>query len=173
MMRVNGGKLGVRRSAMALPFVSLLSFAAAPAFAAGPFTGFPGEWTGTGEVTMSDGSRDKIKCKASYSTGPSGQALNIDVNCASDSYRVNIVSNVVAQGSGFGTSFAGTWRETTRQVSGDVTGRVPEAGEYQASLSGTGFGLGLAATSNGKVQAITITSQGTDVKTVRISLKRV
>lgn len=167
-MRVFGEKFRLRDLAFAVPLAGLLSSAAAPAFAASPFTGFPGEWTGTGDVTMSDGSRDRIKCKASYSVGPSGEALNINVNCASDSYRVNIISNVVAKGS----DFSGTWRETTRQVSGDVTGRVPAAGQYQASLQGTGFGLELAATSNGKIQAITINSQGTDVKTVRISLKR-
>jgi hypothetical protein len=167
-MRVNGEKFGLRGIATALPLAVLLSSAAAPAFAAGPFTGFPGEWTGTGDVTMSDGSRDKIRCKASYSVGPSGEALNINVNCASDSYRVNIISNVVAQGN----SFSGTWRETTRQVNGDVTGRVPAQGEYQASLQGTGFGIELAATSNGKVQAITINSQGTDVQSVKISLRK-
>ena len=167
-MRVIGGQFGRNGLAVALPLAALLCSAAAPALATGPFTGFPGEWTGTGDVTMSDGSRDRIKCKASYSTGPSGQALNINVNCASDSYRVNIISNVVADG----TSFSGTWRETTRQVSGDVTGRVPGQGEYQASLSGTGFGLELAATSNGKIQAITINSHGTDVQSVKISLKK-
>ena len=158
---------GVRGLALALPAAALLSMAG-PAPAAGLFTGFPGEWAGTGDVTMTDGSRDRIKCKASYSAGPSGQALNINVNCASDSYRVNIIANVVAQGE----TFSGTWRETTRQVSGDVTGRVPAAGQYQASLQGTGFGIELAATSNGKVQAITINAQGTDVQNVRISLRK-
>ena len=167
-MRVNGERTGLRRLATVLPLAALLTAAAAPAFAAGPFNGFPGEWTGSGDVTMSDGSRDKIRCKASYSVGPSGEALYINVNCASDSYRVNIISNVVAQG----TAFSGTWRETTRQVSGDVTGQVPSAGQYQASLQGTGFGLELAATSNGKIQAITITSQGTDVQSVKISLHK-
>lgn len=167
-MRVNGGTIGLRGIATALPLAVLLSAAAAPAFAAGPFANFPGEWSGVGDVTMSDGSRDKIKCKASYSVGPSGQALNINVNCASDSYRVNIISNVVAQGN----NFTGTWRETTRQVDGEVSGRVPAPGEYQASLQGTGFGIELAATSNGKVQAITINAQGTDVQNVKISLRK-
>lgn len=169
-MRVNGDRYGLRGLAAALPLAALLTGASlGPAAAAGPFTGFPGEWTGTGDITMSDGSHDRIKCKASYSVGPSGQALNINVNCASDSYRVNIISNVVAQGD----SFSGTWRETTRQVDGDVTGRVPAPGQYQASLKGTGFGIELAATSNGRQQAITIVSQGTDVQNVRITLRRV
>lgn len=168
-MRVNGGYLGLRGLAAVLPAVALLSMAAVrPAVAAGPFSNFAGEWTGTGDIAMTDGSREKIKCKATYGVGPSGQALNINVNCASDSYRVNIISNVVAQGN----SFSGTWRETTRQVDGDVTGRIPSPGSYQASLQGTGFGIELAATSNGKIQAITINAQGTDVQTVKISLRK-
>lgn len=168
-MRADSGFFGFRPLAAALPVAALLAAGAlTPAAAAGPFTNFEGEWSGNGDIAMTDGSREKIRCKASYSVGPSGQALNINVNCASDSYRVNIVSNVVAQGS----SFSGTWRETTRQVQGDVTGRVPAPGEYQASLEGTGFGLALSATSNGKQQSITIVAQGTDVQNVKISLRR-
>ena len=168
-MRVMGGHLGFRGLAAALPLAGLLATASlSPADAAGLFANFPGQWTGTGDVTMSDGSRDRIKCKASYSTSPSGEKLNIDVNCASDSYRVNIIANVVAQG----TSFSGTWRETTRQVSGDVSGRVPGPGAYQASLQGTGFGIEIAATSDGRQQAITIISQGTDVQSVKITLRK-
>ena len=168
-MRVMGGRFGSRGLAAGLPAALLLAAAVSPAAAASPFANFPGEWSGTGDVTMTDGSQDRIKCKATYSTGPGGQALRINVNCASDSYRVNIISDVVAQGN----TFSGTWRETTRQVSGDVTGRVPAPGEYQASLDGTGFALALAATSNGKAQAITIDSQGTDVRRVKITLRKV
>ena len=148
--------------------IVLSTLALAPAVAAGPFAGFAGEWTGGGDIAMTDGSQEKIRCKASYSVGPSGEALNINVNCASDSYRVNIISNVVAQG----TSFSGTWRETTRQADGRVTGSIPAPGELQANLDGTGFGIQLAATTNGKQQAVTIQAEGTDVKSVKISLRK-
>ncbi len=159
----------LRRCAAALPLAAILATALlTPASAAGPFAGFSGQWAGTGDIAMSDGSREKIRCKATYSVGPSGDALHIDMNCASDSYRVNIISNVVAEGN----NFSGTWKETTRQVDGSVTGRVPAPGEFQASLEGTGFGIQLSATTNGKQQAVTIQSQGTDVQTVKISLRK-
>lgn len=166
-MRVNGRIFG-RGLAVAVPLAGLLTMAASPAVAAGPFASFSGEWSGGGDIAMTDGSREKIRCKAHYGVGPSGEALNINVNCASDSYRVNIISNVVAQGS----SFSGTWRETTRQVSGDVSGSLPADGQYQATLQGTGFDIELSATSNGKTQAVSISSQGTDVQSVKISLHR-
>ncbi len=168
-MRLNSMLSPMKQVWAAGALATLLStIALTPAVAAGPFTGFAGEWSGGGDISMTDGSQEKIRCKASYSVGPSGEALNINVNCASDSYRVNIISNVVAQG----TSFSGTWRETTRQADGKVTGRVPAPGELQASLDGTGFGIQLAATTNGKQQAVTIQAEGTDVKSVKISLHK-
>jgi dihydroxyacetone kinase len=53
-----------------------------------------------------------------------------------------------------------------------VTGHVPGAGKYQASLEGTGFGIEIAATSDGRQQLIDIVSQGTDVKSVKIVLRK-
>lgn len=168
-MRLSMGLSNFGRCAAAVSLAGLLSAAAlTPASAAGPFAGFTGQWAGSGDIDMTDGSHEKIRCKATYSVGPSGDALHIDMNCASDSYRVNIISNVVAQGN----NFSGTWKETTRQVDGSVTGRVPAPGEFQASLEGTGFGIQLSATTNGKQQAVTIQSQGTDVQTVKISLRK-
>ena len=168
-MRLNSLLMLSRQICAVGTMATLLSTASlTSAMAAGPFAGFNGEWTGGGDISMTDGSQEKIRCKATYSVGPSGAALNINMNCASDSYRVNIISNIVAQGS----NFEGTWRETTRQADGKVTGRVMAPGELQANLDGTGFAIQLAATTNGKQQSVTIQAEGTDVKTVKISLHK-
>ena len=167
-MHVNFGS--ARRVLTATMLAATIGAAAwaTPAAAGNLFSSFTGDWTGSGQIVLSDGSQESIRCKASYTTSPSGDRLNIKVNCASDSTRVNIISNVVAQGS----SFSGTWRETTRQAQGDVTGSVPVPGQYQATLSGTGFNIELSATAKGNQQAVVIKSQGTDVQSVRISLRR-
>ncbi len=133
-----------------------------------PFAGFPGAWTGGGDVGMTNGSVEKIRCTAKYSTGAARDALHVNVRCASDSYKVHILIDVQAQGS----ALSGTWLETTRQASGEVTGQIPASGQIQASLTGLGFGIQLAATTNGKQQAITIQSQNTDVETVNIALRK-
>lgn len=132
------------------------------------FSDFGGDWRGNGIISLTDGSQEKIRCRAGYGVRGDGNALSIDVNCASDSYRVHIVANAVAQGN----TFSGTWQETTRQVSGDVTGRIPAAGEMQASFEVMGGGLQLSARTNGRRQDIVIQSQGTDIRGVTISLKR-
>lgn len=135
--------------------------------AAGPFQAFAGTWKGGGTVSL-NGSQEAIRCKAVYTVAGDGNSLNIDVNCASDATRVNIVSNVVARGD----SFSGSWEETTRGISGDVSGRIPEPNTFQASLQTMGGGLQLGARSNGKRQAITITSQGSEIQGASIALKR-
>lgn len=157
-----------RRWPAAVSLALLLSWSSPiSALPMGPFAGFAGQWQGLGSIVMSDGSRDSIRCKANYSVG-GGDTLAIAVDCASDSYTVKLVSNVVARGK----EFSGTWQETTRQVSGNVTGWMPAAGQMEASLEGMGFGIQLAASTNGKQQAVTIRSQGTDVQNVSITLRK-
>jgi hypothetical protein len=152
----------------ALPFALVAYlFLCNLASAASPFAGFTGNWKGGGTI-RTDSGREAIRCKARYATTSGDSTLNINVNCASDSYRVNIVSTVIAQGD----NFSGSWQETTRQISGDVSGRIPEANTFQASLQTLGGGLQLGARTNGKQQAITITSQGSDIQGATIKLKK-
>ncbi len=156
--------------AAALPAVGLLL--AAPllhAQGAMPFASYSGHWTGGGDITMTDGSHEKIRCKADYSSPPSGDTLHININCASDSYKVNVISSIVA---GPGGHLSGTWREVTRQAEGDVSGRIAGPGAIQASLQGTVYGIELSANTKGNQQAVAIRAQGTDVQAVNITLRR-
>lgn len=119
-------------------------------------------------MSLNDGSREILRCRASYGVRSSGDALSVDMNCKSDSYRVHIVANVVAQG----TTLSGSWQETTRHVEGTVTGRIPMPGEMQASFEAMGGGLQLGARTNGSLQAITINSQGSAIQSISLLLKR-
>ncbi len=160
-----------RRFGAAVPAAALL-FAATISQAqnAAPFAGFAGSWMGGGDISMADGSQEKIRCKAEYSVPPSGEALHISINCASDSYKVQVVSNVVAGGDG---SLSGTWKELTRQAEGSVSGRIAGPGQIQASLEGTVYGIQMSLTTRGNLQAVAIKSQGTDVQSVRIQMRKV
>src|SRR4051812_9506534 len=64
----------------------------------GPFAGMAGVWSGGGTVTLDDGSSERIRCRATYAVGNGGNGLNQSLTCASDSYRFNLSSNVVASG---------------------------------------------------------------------------
>ena len=136
---------------------------------ASPFNGFSGTWSGGGDVNLTDGSHEKVRCKAEYSVPPSGEKLHISMNCASDSFKVQVISNVVADGSG---GLSGVWRETTRQGEGSVSGRVVGPGQISANLEGTAYGIQLTVNTRGNQQSVAIQAQGTDVQSVRISLRR-
>ena len=100
----------------------------------GPFLGLSGHWSGAGTVTMANGATERIRCKAAYAVNATGKAVQQTLRCASDSYRVEISSNVISEGS----SLSGFWAETTRGVSGSISGRARST-EIVANVAGAGF----------------------------------
>lgn len=149
-------------------FAMVMMGIAHPAFASDGFTRFAGSWRGGGSIMMDDGSHEAIRCKASYAVRPDGETLNIDMNCANDSFRVHILTQVAADG----PDFSGSWQETTRQAQGTVTGHVSDSGEMAADLQAMGVAIQLVARTDGRQQAITLRAQGTDVRDVTIRLHR-
>src|SRR6202790_1137900 len=76
----------------------LLSVSASHAQSAGPFAGFDGSWSGSGTVALSNGTTERIRCKADYKVNASGLALKQSLHCASDSYKFDLSSDVTSQG---------------------------------------------------------------------------
>src|SRR3569833_2071352 len=102
--------------------LSLSIGSAAPALAqanaASAFSGLEGAWGGTGTITFSNGSSERIRCRATYNV-PIETNLQMTIRCASDSYKFDLSSNVVLKGGG---AIAGTWTETSRAVGGGIEG---------------------------------------------------
>ena len=135
----------------------------------GPFGGLSGAWSGTGTIAVSNGSNERIRCRANYSVPPSGEALHQELRCASDSYKFEVNSNVVADAGG---QLSGTWTETTRQVTGAVTGQVTP-GQISTSVNGTGFSATLSVSTKGSKQAVSIhPTGGTEVKAIEIEMRK-
>jgi hypothetical protein len=132
----------------------------------GPFTGMAGNWSGGGTVTLDDGSSERIRCRATYAVGEGGSGLNQTLTCASDSYRFNLASNVVAQGG----SLSGTWSETTRGVQGTLEGHGTN-GNFQVVANAPGFSASISLTTHGNRQSVTIRSDST-FRAASISLSR-
>ena len=135
----------------------------------GPFAGLSGYWIGAGTVTMSNGSRERLRCKAVYAVNDAGKALNQSLRCASDSYRLEISSNVISNGG----TISGTWGETTRHATGNITGRASNA-EIQARVEGAGFSAGVQMRLEGDRQSVSIRPAGAaEVADVAITMRRV
>jgi hypothetical protein len=145
----------------------MLFAVAANAQSTGPFAKFYGTWRGVGKVLMTDGSGDKIRCNATYSTEAGGRSVSQALVCASDSYRVDIRSFIVADGQ----ALQGHWEESVRQASGQLEGQIV-GDQLDGRISGPGFEARLSLVTGGARQTILITPAGGSISRVQIALSR-
>ena len=115
----------------------------------GPFAGMAGNWAGGGTVTLDDGSKERIRCRASY--GVAGPGMTMTLTCASDAYRFQLSANVVDQGG----AVTGTWTEASRGISGTLQGRGG-GGSFQVVASAAGFNANISLRTAGNKQSISM-----------------
>jgi hypothetical protein len=148
--------------------VAAVTLAAAPAFAqTGPFAPLAGTWSGEGTITTSNGGGERIRCRAKYTVAEGGRAFQQALTCASDSYKVEISSNVETDGQ----KVTGTWSEATRGVSGSLSGRI-SGPNISAMVEAQGFQAGLAVNTRGRSQSINIKPGGTEITDVTVNLHK-
>ena len=131
-----------------------------------PFAGMAGVWSGNGTITLDGGAQERIRCKATYAVSSEGNGLNQALLCASDSYKFELKSDVIAKGS----TLSGSWAETTRNVSGSLEGMAGN-GKFNVTVSAPAFTAKLTMTTNGNKQNVAITSEGA-FKGANIALSR-
>ena len=152
------GKLPVNKSlARTFAYSRRLAFAAAAFFvtstalvhaqAGGPFAGMAGTWSGGGTVTLDDGSRERLRCRATYVVP--GATMSMGLTCASDAYKFDLRASVVAEGG----NVAGTWSETSRNVGGNIQGRGA-GGSFHVIAQAAGFSSDISLRTTGNKQHI-------------------
>jgi hypothetical protein len=157
----------IRRMMFAAVTLFVASLSGSASFAqSGPFAGMAGNWSGGGIVTLDDGSSERIRCRAAYAVGAGGAGLNLSLICASDSYKFNLASNVLAQGA----VLSGTWTESSRNISGTIEGRAA-SGNFQVVAGAPGFTANLSLTTRGNKQSVVIKSDSA-FRSASISLSR-
>lgn len=131
-----------------------------------PFAGFDGAWSGTGTVSLSDGTKERIRCRATYKVGNGGNELSQTLRCASDSYKFDLSSNVVSQGD----RISGRWSEASRNINGELQGTAG-GGQIEVFVEAAGFAANLSLTTRGNKQSVQISSKG-EIRGVQISMVR-
>jgi hypothetical protein len=153
----------------ALVLLSVMMMSSSPAQVAtpgNPFTVLPGSWAGTGTIAMSNGTKERIRCQATYRL-ENPVNLRLEMGCASDSYRFELHSQITYDDQ----SVSGSWNETTRGVGGNLTGRAGGA-RIQARAEGQTFTALLDMTTRGNQQSVSIQSPGSEMSEVTIMLTR-
>jgi hypothetical protein len=133
----------------------------------GPFAGFDGSWSGTGTVSLADGSTEHLRCKAAYKVNASGLGLKQDLECASDSYKFDLTSDVTSQGD----RISGNWSEASRKIFGSLQGTAG-GGQIDVFVEASGFAANLTLRTNGTKQVVQISSKG-EIRGVNITMNKI
>jgi hypothetical protein len=132
----------------------------------GPFAGFDGSWSGSGTVSLSDGTNEHIRCKADYKVNSTGLGLKQNLHCASDSYKFDLSSDVKSEGE----RISGSWSEASRNVYGNLQGTAG-GGQIDVFVEAAGFAANLNLRTNGTKQVVQINSKG-EIRGVNITMTK-
>jgi hypothetical protein len=113
-----------------------------------------GVWAGGGTVTLEDGGTDRIRCRATYAVGPSGNGLNLNLICASDSYKFDLRGDVTSDHG----ALLGNWSESSRGVTGTLEGRGAN-GNFRVVASAAGFTANISLSTRGNRQSVVINAE--------------
>lgn len=124
-----------------------------------------GSWQGRGMVNRQDGSKERLRCQASYSN--SAPTVSMLLTCASDSYKFELQSNFKNDAG----KLSGTWSETTRRLQGNIAGNV-DGDTVRARVNSDTFSAFLNVRTVGAQQTVIIDSPGSTISNVSISLRK-
>jgi hypothetical protein len=132
-----------------------------------PFAAMAGSWSGGGTLTTSSGERNRLRCRAHYAAGRASRSLQLSIRCASDSYNFDLASSIVEKSG----RIHGQWSESNYNVAGTVSGRL--SGDHiRATASSSSFTAGLALTTRGNRQSVSITPRDAFITSVHIALRK-
>ena len=134
--------------------------------AVSPFGALAGTWSGGGVLQSSDGTQERLRCRAGYDVN-GGAELHLNLRCASASYNFDLVSQVHYRGG----AISGSWSEASRNASGTISGRAG-AGRIEASATGPNFSATLLLETRGNRQFVSLRPRGTQISEVSLELER-
>ena len=134
--------------------------------AASPFAKFLGSWRGFGQVLFTNGDAERINCRADYLSLQAANELSLDLVCATESYRIEIRSQLVADG----REVQGTWTETSHQVTGNLVGRL-SGGSFEGNIQGPGFTAEMSLHSTGRRQSVSIRPQSSEMQVSKVDIE--
>jgi hypothetical protein len=110
---------------------------------------------------------ERIRCKVNYVVTPAGQALKLNLRCASDSYKMDLSANIVQTG----TILSGNWFESEYRRGGKISGEHGN-GIVKAKIESDTITALLTMRTNGNNQLFAMESPGAWISQVSIQLAR-
>src|SRR5215471_2127256 len=131
---------------------------------AGPFDTLLGSWRGSGQMELSEGKTERLKCNAYYTGG--GSRLGVAIRCQSEISNIEFRSKLSQSGG----RINGTWEERTYNAEGTASGQAT-SGNINLAISGGVTGSMLVSFGASR-QSVSISTEGIALKGVSIDLTR-
>jgi hypothetical protein len=125
-----------------------------------------GYWTGTGKLTLANGTVETIKCVVTYKL--TGSQLKQNVRCASPGYSLNGTADLVVSTSG---AVSGNWSENQYAATGDVVGKTTANG-FSLTVTGPTFSAVMDAATTACKQQLDIVPKGLSVSRISVGLAK-
>jgi len=129
--------------------------------------GLAGVWTGVGSMKPSDGPRERIRCKATYTVKQPNRSLDLDLLCASQAYKLNLQANIEQNGN----ELSGNWFEREYRQGGKIVGKNKE-GNIEARIEGNTVAALVNIHTKADRHAFSMDAPGAWVSQVSIELVR-
>jgi hypothetical protein len=134
-----------------------------------PFGGFDGLWSGSGTISLTDGTKERIRCRNQYLVTRDGSNLQQALRCSSDRYEFHVNTYVDADEAG---ALSGSWTEMTRNITGRINGRVDGNRVTVSVGAGGAFSATMTIVTTGDRQSVRIEPKGMDVTLVSVQLRK-
>jgi hypothetical protein len=168
MSRLGSARSEAARAMRALGAgTAMLLLAVLPSQAAdNPLPGLVGSWSGTGEARLEGGKTESMRCKAYY-TSQGSEGLGLAIRCANASSKIDLRASLSYSNG----AVSGTWEERTYNATGSVSGKA-SANKVNLAITGGGLTGQMAVSIGGSGHSVSISTEGTGLKGVNISLSR-
>lgn len=167
-------RLSRRRVAVLGCTIALLSGGAlfnSAAADSGPFSAFPGHWSGTGVIRVKDDNKlttERVRCNAVYRLSGS-HVVGLRLGCKSDNYKFALTGNFEA---GAGNQVTGRWSEESHNIGGTAIGRAKD-GRLLIHAESSAFSAELRMVTHSRRQSVNLDSRGAGKRmTASITLRR-
>jgi hypothetical protein len=154
------------RQIAALTLAAATAVAASSAGAASPFATLAGSWSGSGTVLFEGGQSERLRCNARYTSTGGGSRLSLALRCASTSGSFDLNGRLTDRAG----RVSGEWSERSFGAEGTAYGRA-SGDSIVLRLSGDVAGA-MSVSTSGARQSVSVSTQGTALRNIRISLKR-
>jgi hypothetical protein len=130
------------------------------------FNSMAGAWSGTGVISVNN-NKERLRCRANYAVSNGGTTVDLQIRCASDSYKFDLQGGVNARNG----AITGTWSESAHGAAGEIAGTV-KGGVITARATGPYFSAHLSLRTNGNSQQIALNSPGSQISSVTMALSK-